>query len=275
MPVPKYLDPRRYYRRARQFYFASRYDPAATAAAERVKFEAAGLDVEAARARLDEVLLGLSGKRFDHVTGTDSVHWLLLAALSLTPWGRKVRRVLEIGTFRGKTTRILHDLFPEAEIVTCDLPESDPIMNSSYGREDPVVRARHLAKRTQNLDSSRIRFVEANSFFLPSLAPGPYDLIWVDGGHLYPEIAWDLCNAWHAAAEDGMILCDDIFLDPRAGDGVYGGYDSLEALQYLVARAPIKVTYFLKRENPQWSADPKHRKHVALLRKQPGRLGGD
>lgn len=268
MPVPKYLDPRRYYRRARQFYFASRYDPAATAAAERAKFEAAGLDVEAARARLDEVLLGLSGKRFDHVTGTDSVHWLLLAALSLTPWGRKVRRVLEIGTFRGKTTRILHDLFPEAEIVTCDLPESDPIMNSSYGREDPVVRARHLAKRTQNLDSSRIRFVEANSFFLPSLAPGPYDLIWVDGGHLYPEIAWDLCNAWHAAAEDGVILCDDIFLDPQGGDRIYDSPDSGEVLRYIEARTDAELTFFLKRENPHWSADPVRRKYVAVLRKR-------
>ncbi|MGP1255647.1 MAG: class I SAM-dependent methyltransferase [Kiloniellales bacterium] len=264
----KYLHPRNYARRIRGLYWAFRYDLEKAADAERAKFTDAGLDAEAAEKRLNEVLLPLSGKTFDCLRSTDSVHWLLFAALSLTAWGQDVRRVLEIGTFRGKTTRILHDLFPSAEIVTCDLPEDDPILTATYGRGDPTVHAEHLAKRAANLDSPRIRLVEANSFFLPGLAPGPYDLIWVDGGHLYPDIAWDLCNAWHAATSNGVILCDDVFLDPKGGYRFYGGRDTFEALDYLVARAPAEVRYFLKRLNPTWSADPVQRKYVAMLQKR-------
>lgn len=266
MVMPKYLDPARYAAFLRRRKALANYDLAAVQAEERVKFESAGFDREAGRERLDAVLLSLSGQRFDHVAGTDSVHWLLFACLSLTDWGRDVRDILEIGTFRGKTTVILKALFPQAQIVTCDLPDDDPILASSYRRDDPAALAEYKQMRDSRVNQDGIQFVQANSFFLPQAAPGPYDLVWMDGGHLYPEVAWDMCNAWHMCRPGGMILCDDVYTDPKGGDG-YASSVGLDVINYLAQRTPVDVTHFIKRENPVWSADKRQRKYVSVLRK--------
>ena len=268
LPLPKYLDPVRYAAYALRRLRKASYNLKAVQTVEREKFVEAGFDVLAGRQRLDAVLMEISNRAFNHVTGTDSVHWLLFACLSLTPWAQRARDILEIGTFRGKTTLILSKLFPGARIVTVDLPPSDPILLSSYGRHDPKIHADHQARRNGNIAAAKARFVEANSFFLPQIAPGPYDLVWVDGGHVYPEIAWDLCNAWHMCRRDGIILCDDVYTHPRGGDGIYGSIDAENVIQYLVRRGNLTASHFLKRENPDWSADPRQRKFVVMLRKR-------
>lgn len=267
MALTKYLDPARYLAFVQRRYALANYDLTEVQAEEQRKFRALGLDMKAGRERLDAVLLPLSGKRFDHVAGTDSVHWLLFACLSLTDWGRQVRDILEIGTFRGKTTVILKDLFPQASIVTCDLPQNDPILQNSYGRGDPVALAEYKATRDKRVQQPGIRFIEKNSFFLPAEAPGPYDLIWMDAGHLYPEVAWDMCNAWHMCRPGGKILCDDIYLHPMGGDGVYGSPAGFSVIDYVGKRTNAQPVHFLKRENPIWSALERERKFVSMLSK--------
>jgi len=62
-------------------------------------------------------------------------------------------------------------------------------------------------------------------------------------------------------------MCDDII--PRK-DGFRNDQvspDSYEVLEYLVERTGDEITYFLKREDPLWSADPYKRKFVALMKK--------
>ena len=265
MKLPKYLDPARYAARFRHHVATKTYNLPEIQEEELKKFSEAGLDVAAGRERLDEILLDISGRKFDHIDGTDSVHWLLFSCLSLTDWGRNVRNILEIGTFRGKTTSILKQLFPNAEVVTCDLPEDDPILQSSYRRGDAAALEEYKTVRDSRVCVPGIKFVEQNSFFLPAAAPGPYDLIWMDGGHLYPEVAWDMCNAWHMCKPGGIIMCDDVFTHPNAGDGVYGNLDSHSVIEYLRVRVAADIRYFLKRENPQWSADEKNRKFVARI----------
>lgn len=234
------------------------------------KFADAGLDVGAGRERLNSALVEISGKHFDHVTGTDSVHWLIFACLSLTAWGKGIRDILEVGTFRGKTTLLLSKLFPDALVVTYDLPADDPVMRQTYRRDDPTRLSEHVQRRSANIVAARAQFIEANSFFLPVRTPGPYDLVWVDGAHTYPEIAWDICNAYNCCRPGGIVMCDDVFMHPGGGDGIYGNGDSYEVLRYLEHRFAIPAQYFLKRENPEWSAYPRDRKFVAVLRKAAG-----
>lgn len=267
MAIPKYLSPARYAAAIRRQLALYQYDLATVQSDERTKFASAGLDPMAGRQRLDKVLSTLFGQSFDHVTGTDSVHWLLFASLSLTEWGAGVRDILEIGTFRGKTTVILKALYPHARIVTCDLPDNDPILASSYRRDDPVLLAEYKQMRDSRVNQDGIQFVESNSFFLPEVAPGPYDLIWMDGGHLYPEVAWDMCNAWHMCRPGGTVLCDDIFTHPEGGDGAYGSTAGFAVLNYVGSRVGVTPHHFLKRENPIWSAVPKERKFVSMIRK--------
>lgn len=269
MALTKFLDPGRYLAFLQRRYALATYDFAAAQADEKRKFADLGLDMGAGLKRLNAILLPMSGKPFDHVTGTDSVHWLLFSCLSLTEWGCNVRDILEIGTFRGKTTVILKELFPAANIVTCDLPENDPILVNSYGRGSPEALAEYKATRDQRVRRSGVRFIEKNSFFLPSEAPGPYDLIWMDAGHLYPEVAWDMCNSWHLCKAGGRILCDDIYFHPHSNDS-YASKVGHDVIEYLIARTGAHVCYFLKRENPEWSALAQKRKYVAVLRKPSG-----
>lgn len=266
MKLPKYLDFQRYCIAFRRKMAQMRYDLPTHRAKEEAKFSAIGLDVDAGCVRLNDALAEISSQPYDDVTGTDSIHWLLFASFSLTPRGQAVRDILEIGTFRGKTTLLLKTLFPEAQIVTCDLPDDDPILTSSYRRDTPQALAEYKNVRNRRVERPGITFVEANSFFLPEKVSGPYDLIWMDGGHVYPEVAWDFCNSWHMCRPGGIIMCDDIIPDPR-GAVSYAADESHRVISYAASRTGIAPIYFLKRLNPHWSADPVTRKFVAWLEK--------
>lgn len=266
MTLGKYLDPKRYLRRLRQARALRSYDLASIDREERIKFQTLGLDPDAARPHLDAALASLGSKSYDDLTGTDSVHWLVFAALSLSPQATSINRILEIGTFRGKTAALLKVLFPHAHVTTLDLPTSDPIMQQTYRRDTPEQLAEYRATRDARVNHEGIDFVEANSFFLPGRLPGPFDLIWMDGGHLYPEVAWDFCNAWHACRSDGILMCDDIIPDPRGRDA-YASDESYKVISYVAVRTGISPVYLLKRRNPAWSADPSTRKFVAVIRR--------
>ena len=264
MTLAKYLDPRRYARRLRRELAIRTYDLACVEAEEAAKFRSLGLDPVAARPHLDAALSQLGSAPFDDLKGTDSIHWLVFAALSLSPRGQKIRDILEIGTFRGKTALLLKTLFPEARVTTVDLPTSDPIMQQTYRRDTPEQLQEYRSMRDSRVNRDGITFIEANSFFLPAHAKGPFDLIWMDGGHLFPEVAWDFCNAWHSCRSGGLLMCDDIIPDPRGSDA-YASDESHKVISYVAARTGIEPVYLLKRRNPEWSADPKTRKFVAVI----------
>lgn len=266
MTLAKYLDPQRYIRRLRHLRALKAYDLNSIEREEREKFHALGLDPDAARPHLDATLASLGSAPFDDLSGTDSIHWLVFSALSLSPQAAHIREILEIGTFRGKTAALLKLLFPHARVTTVDLPTSDPIMQKTYRRETPEQLAEYRETRDRRVNREGITFVEANSFFLPEHAPGPFDLIWMDGGHLYPEVAWDFCNAWHSCRSGGLLMCDDIIPDPRGRDA-YASDESHKVISYVAARTGIAPVYLLKRRNPVWSADPATRKFVAVIKR--------
>jgi predicted O-methyltransferase YrrM len=265
--ITRFFRPTRYSRRIRAFLLKCRYDMAAVAAVERAKFTALGFDYSAARKNLDIVLKEMQKPAYSDSNGIASVHWLLFACLA---GNRKVDRILEIGTFDGETAALLARLFPDAEIVTVDLPSTDPILAESYdyargGAEKLNAFEQRLANNTR---AANIKLVRVNSFFLPAAVDGLFDLIWVDGGHLYPEVAWDLCNAYHCLKPGGTLMCDDVI---PLSDGLRDAYvspDSHSVLRYVVDRSGDAISLFLKREAPEWSADPRQRKFVAMLKKR-------
>jgi len=167
---------------------------------------------------------------------------------------------------------VLGKLFPCAEIVTIELPSTDPILSGSYdyargGTSNLIAFEEKLLKNTS---APNIRVVRANSFFLPAVIEGEFDLVWIDGGHLYPEIAWDLCNAYHRVRKGGFLMCDDIIVHPRGIRDAYVSPDAHQVLQYLVARTGDHLELYLKRFSATWSSDPRARKYVALLTKNSG-----
>ena len=162
---------------------------------------------------------------------------------------------------------LLSKIFPDAKIVTLDLPDDDPIFSSTYQREDDRYRLDFLKKQSTNTSSKNITLVKKNSFFLNEVVEEKFDLIWVDGGHLYPEISWDICNAYHLCRPEGWIMFDDIIPNSKFKQNAANS-DSHDVLEYIKARMKSKLTYFLKRDKPEFSANPKKRKYVAMMRKK-------
>lgn len=232
---------------------------------EEDKFISIGGNLDQALKKLNAILEIKRGKSFDFQS--DSIHWLLWSVISLE---NSVKRVLEIGTFKGEGTSILAQLFPDAEIVTVDLPEDDPLLRAFYGRNTEEKYNEYREIQAKNIAFKNIKALKINSFFLPSVVTGSFDLVWVDGGHLFPDIAWDLSHAWNLTSPSGIIMCDDIIPEEKKYKNAYASSESYQVLQYLKERAPIKPILFLKRRNPELYASILKRKYVVYFRKVKG-----
>lgn len=141
-----------------------------------------------------------------------------------------VNRILEVGTGSGRTTILFAELFPEATIWSFDIPEEDPDFNRLA---KPQRKNLHIKDRF--LDYDKLLYFEINSFFLNSerFLPDNFDLIFIDGGHDYPSIAWDLSYAYGHLAEDGFLFIHD-----------YGNRgDVKHAVDYIAERIPEKIHY--------------------------------
>lgn len=228
------------------------------------KFKEFDFEYQQALYKINKALKKLNQDEYHLQKDMASVHWLLFAALSET---QDIKNILEIGTFDGKTTLLLSKLFPNAKITTVDLPDDDPIFTSSYQREDEKYRRDFLKQQSENTSSENINLIKRNSFFLNEVVDEKYDLIWVDGGHLYPEISWDICNTYHLCNWNGWIMYDDIIPYQKNGQGMENS-DAFSVLEYIKQRIESKIVYFLKRDEAKFSANPKKRKYVALMQKK-------
>ncbi len=227
-------------------------------------FHGYGFDHDACLERLNLSLRSAGLGDYDEDNGMCSQHWVFFAGIP----AMRQPRILEIGTYRGVFTRVLSALFPDSEIVTCDLPDDSPTFNASYDRSDPGERLTFLADRAANLERlSNVTFIQQNSFMLPGLELGAFDLVWVDGGHDYPDVAWDVCNAWHMLAADGFLLVDDLYLDPRALNRrlIPDLNDSAHLLRLLQSEHLCDVGYIHKRLGRSALADPMLRKSIGVV----------
>lgn len=227
------------------------------------KYKEFGFEYQQALDKINKTLKKLGQDEYYLQRDMASAHWLLFAALSET---QDIKNILEIGTFDGKTTLLLSKLFPNAKITTVDLPDDDPIFASSYQREDEKYRSDFLNQQAENTSSENINLIKRNSFFLNEVVDEKFDLIWVDGGHLYPEISWDICNTYHLSNRNGWIMYDDI-IPHQKGDHSMASSDAFTVLEYIKQRIESKIIYFLKRDEAKFSANPKKRKYVALMQK--------
>ena len=97
-----------------------------------------------------------------------------------------------------------------AIIDTIDLPDKE-IMEGSFGDTiNSIGLKKHIQIRNKNLSAKNINFIESNSFFLPSIKnqkfKKDYDLVFVDGNHLFPEVSWDTFFGYHQLKRVGIAF---------------------------------------------------------------------
>ena len=188
-----------------------------------------------------------------------STHLLAFTALKVA--GFKPKNILEIGTYLGFTTSLLSHLFPEAQIYTTALPADDPVFDDyhiiSGSSVDDVFE--------QRLARPNITVMKKNSGFLWEETLPEFDLIWLDGGHQYPVVAWDHFYALSKLTAGGWLFSDDIVRpdeddrpeeDPR--------FDAFHTIEYYSKRMQNKFEYLLKREDAATYMYAK--KYIAFLK---------
>ena len=264
----KYLNPKNYLRRISLIldllFFEPFYKVEKQRGMEKSKFKSFGFDQDEGEKEIDKILKELGKEPLNTQQGMGSVHWVLFSCIKQIS---KIENILEIGTYDGETSLILSRLFPNSKITTIDLPSNDPIFSKSYGRSVEEFKINFNALRDKNISQPNIQYIERNSFFLLDEVSSKFDLIWVDAGHLYPEISWDICNSYHLCRQNGWILCDDIVPNKDGLRDELVSPDSYHIWEYINKRIKDDVIYFLKRNNPKFSANPKKRKYVSVLNK--------
>ena len=241
------------------------FDKAKTLKIEQEKFDILNISQEKAETKLNSIIKKTIGR--DYNSDLDSIHWKLFSAISLQ--SNSFNEILEIGTYDGQFTNFLSKMFPKSEITTVDLPQHDPLLNRFYNRSNSDDYQKYIEKQNRNTKLKNIVKLKTNTMFLiEKLKPSQkFDLIWVDGGHLYPEIAWDICIAYNLLNKDGLILCDDVIFSSKDYKTDYVSNESSKVLSYLENRVEGTFTHFLKRTCPKRYARTHSRKYVSILKK--------
>jgi len=165
-----------------------------------------GIGLEEAESKLRGVF-PVDGGGYFKEDGSRAGNWHMLYFSTISYILKNARNILEQGTGLGKTTAVLSALFPNAMIYTVDLPEDDDDYKEyAYRNRDKG----NLENFKKNISKDNIVFIETNSFFLPSLKlPSKFDLIWVDGGHCYPVVAWDIMFSYNRLCSGGFLFMHD------------------------------------------------------------------
>lgn len=226
-------------------------------------FKDLGLDRGRAIVRLNQILKLIYNRNYKENNGMWSEHLILFSALSESNY--PVNTILEIGTFSGETALILSALFPTSEIHTIDLSFSDIMKTSMYKYETNANKM--LTKRKSNLQSLKnVNFNELNSLALIN-SQNKYDLIWIDGDHLYPTAAIDIANSVRLLNENGISVSDDVYI--KSGKVQKNGRSgaSLETILSLSEANLITYTLIHKRIGFFYNFPKVEKKYLAVIQK--------
>jgi predicted O-methyltransferase YrrM len=221
---------------ARRVY--GEFTPKAEIATQNRLYLDLGLDRDQALKKIDSICLTNFGRPFTEHAGMWSEHLVLLAAFSIER--NDITRILEIGTFKGETTSILSSLFPNSAIDTVDLARQQILDQGIYTyATDSITTSQERVKR------ENITFKVMNSIQLLH-ENDKYDLIWVDGAHTSPVSIIDIANSIRLLSDNGVAICDDVYLEPNYLDRV-SDLSSVETLQAFQESGIITFTLIRKR----------------------------
>ena len=247
------------------YYFSyKKYDQNVFEEEQNKIFENFGLNRQEGIKKLVLIKKDLDFKKRDNEMSSE--HEIIFSSLSLSK-NKSFIDILEIGTFDGFNSLLLSNLFPNSNIDTIDLPENDDDFINFYKRKNNT--SKFITERNIIISKSKnINFVSLNSLKLLNYKK-KYDLIWIDGAHGYPIVCIDIINSLHIIKENGLILCDDVYLklNQNNSDKMYSSIATYETLNELKRQGLINFRLVYKRLNPKYNCIENLRKFVAIVSK--------
>ena len=176
-----------------------------------------------------------------------SWHYHLFAGLK-DYFENKNINILEIGTFNGQFTNFISEIYEDAQITTIDLNASNKQFINSYFREEKKKLDEFLKFRTKNLLRKNINFIELNSIHIKKyFYEKKFDLIWIDGDHLNPQVTIDIINSLDLLNKDGIICTDDVIMDIKFKKNKFVSNEGFFTLKKLEDNEILKNYYLIKR----------------------------
>jgi predicted O-methyltransferase YrrM len=150
-------------------------------------------------------------RRDDRVEG-----WLTEAqAASLAAAARGARRIVEIGSYRGRSTIVLARAAPPgAEVIAIDPHAGNDrgpqqwVGTADEGEADHMAFVANLARAGV---AERVRHVRRRSQDALDAVPPPIDLLYIDGAHAYGPASQDIAGWGARVAPGGTLLIHDAF----------------------------------------------------------------
>ena len=107
--------------------------------------------------------------------------------------GRKAKRILEVGTYRARTTYAFYLNCAEAEIISYDIQ----VLSSKY--RDLLAGQSRVSLRLESFQEAEDKLKREK----------PCDLIFIDGSHRVEDVVRDSLLAFQIVANEGVIVWHD------------------------------------------------------------------
>ena len=120
---------------------------------------------------------------------------------------RRVQRILEIGSFEGRSTCWFLDTFPDAR-VTCVDTFAGSIEHAEAGMDVSDLYERFLENTKPYGDRETVLRGPSN-VMLHGLAAKSFDVVYLDGSHEASDVLSDLVMAVGLLRPGGVLLIDD------------------------------------------------------------------
>ena len=200
--------------------------------------------------------------KIDYNDSTISWHYHLFLAIKEIFKKKKIKNILEIGTFLGEFTNFLSKIYPNAIISTIDLKHNDKEFIQTYRRDNKKILKKFLAVRKKNLNKKNINFIELNSKLIKKYFKNKkFDLIFVDGDHLDPQVSEDIKNSLDLLKKNGIVCVDDIIIKKNYKDSGVSD-EAYKTLNFFKKNQSIKKNYYIIKRISKYNK--KLKKYISL-----------
>lgn len=122
----------------------------------------------------------------------------------LDPHREEIARILEVGSFEGRSALFFLNFFPGADLTCIDLfeqqqPEGSPSLEDRFDAN--VASFSHRLRKLKGRSATELaKLVDADEAF---------DLIYIDGDHSRDPVLIDSLLAWQLLKPGGFLIWDD------------------------------------------------------------------
>jgi predicted O-methyltransferase YrrM len=151
------------------------------------------------------------GKEFS--TDWTSYHYAVWTRV-LSPLRNEPLRILEIGSWEGRSTLFFLNFFSRSTIVCIDTFAGN-CEERAYLREPMISQLSSIERRfDRNVAQfvSRIEKIKSGSYMALKALKAQnrvFDVAYIDGSHLRDDVAADSAGVWEILAAGGIVIWDD------------------------------------------------------------------